>query len=79
MSGIREECGIFGIRTAEKKPLAHLAAAGLTALQHRGQEAAGIAVETVTQWLTAHPDAMDRVIFNVFTERDRSYYEQNLR
>ena len=44
MSGIREECGIFGIRTAEKKPLAHLAAAGLTALQHRGQEAAGIAV-----------------------------------
>lgn len=44
-----------------------------------GQEAAGIAVETVTQWLMAHPDAMDRVIFNVFTERDRSYYEQNLR
>ena len=43
-----------------------------------GQEAAGIAAEAVTGWLTAHPDAMDRVIFNVFTERDRSYYEQIL-
>ncbi|MCR5179397.1 MAG: amidophosphoribosyltransferase [Lachnospiraceae bacterium] len=44
MQQINEECGIFGIRTVPAKPLAHTVAAGLTALQHRGQEAAGIAI-----------------------------------
>jgi len=40
--GLHEECGVFGIRTdaREAAPLAHL---GLYALQHRGQESAGIA------------------------------------
>ena len=40
--GMREECGVFGIRTedAPAAPLVHL---GLYALQHRGQESAGIA------------------------------------
>lgn len=40
--GLREECGVFGIRTEGRAaaPLAHL---GLYALQHRGQESAGIA------------------------------------
>ncbi len=40
--GLREECGVFGIRTegAAAAPLVHL---GLYALQHRGQESAGIA------------------------------------
>ncbi len=39
---LREECGVFGIRTrgAAVAPLVHL---GLYALQHRGQESAGIA------------------------------------
>ncbi len=38
---LREECGVFGIRTAEAAvPYVHL---GLYALQHRGQESAGIA------------------------------------
>ncbi len=37
----REECGVFGIRTeGAAAPLVHL---GLYALQHRGQESAGIA------------------------------------
>ena len=44
MEQIHEECGIFGIRTIKESPVAHVVAAGLTALQHRGQEAAGIAV-----------------------------------
>ncbi len=44
MRQFHEECGIFGLRTAHAGPLAHVVAAGLTALQHRGQEAAGIAV-----------------------------------
>jgi O-acetyl-ADP-ribose deacetylase (regulator of RNase III) len=43
------------------------------------ERASEIAVQTVTEWLTAHLGAMDRVIFNVFSDRDRSIYEQNLR
>ncbi len=37
-----EECGIFGIIGAQGQPASALAALGLHALQHRGQEAAGI-------------------------------------
>ncbi len=44
MEEIREECGVFGIWAPEKRHLAHVCVLGLTALQHRGQEAAGIAV-----------------------------------
>ena len=40
--------------------------------------AAQIAVQTVTDWLKAHPDALDRVVFNVFKDEDRRYYEQEL-
>ncbi len=38
--------------------------------------AAGIAVRTVEQWLDEHGGAVDRVIFNVFTDRDREIYER---
>ena len=41
--------------------------------------AAEIAVRTVKKWLSAHPGVMDRVIFNVFKEEDREYYEAELR
>ena len=44
MHEINEECGVFGIWSPEKKPLPYTVAIGLTALQHRGQEAAGMAV-----------------------------------
>ena len=37
--------------------------------------AAQIAVKTVRQWLSEHNGAMDRVIFNVFSDRDRTIYE----
>lgn len=40
------------------------------------QRAAEIATGTVKEWLTAHPDAMDRVVFNVFKDNDRRLYEQ---
>ena len=43
------------------------------------RRAAEIAVRTVTGWLSAHPDAVDRVIFNVFKDEDREYYETELR
>ena len=42
------------------------------------QKAAGIAVRTVTDWLDRHPGTMERVIFNVFKEEDKRYYEQEL-
>ena len=39
------------------------------------ERAAQIAVKTVEQWLEAHDGAMDRVIFNVFSDKDRMIYE----
>ena len=42
------------------------------------RKAAKIAVRTVTEWLNRHPDAVERVIFNVFKEEDKKYYEQEL-
>ena len=42
--GVHEECGIFGVTSPEKAPLAREVYYGLFALQHRGQESAGIAV-----------------------------------
>ena len=43
------------------------------------ERASEIAVLTVTEWLAKHPGQMDRIIFNVFSDRDRCIYEQNLR
>ena len=40
----REECGVIGVSTPNGDGIAQLAFFGLFALQHRGQEAAGIAV-----------------------------------
>ena len=42
------------------------------------QRAAQIAVQTVKNWLGANPGRIDRVIFNVFKEEDRRYYEELL-
>ena len=44
MSNIHEECGVFGIFTPENTDVAVDAYYGLHALQHRGQESAGIVV-----------------------------------
>ena len=43
-SGLREECGVFGIYDIEGNDVASTIYYGLFALQHRGQESAGIAV-----------------------------------
>ncbi len=40
------------------------------------QRAAEIAVKTVTDWLTAHPGSMERIIFTVFSDASRACYEQ---
>ena len=42
------------------------------------KRAAEIAVHTVKEWLEAHPGEVDRVIFNVFKDEDRRYYESEL-
>lgn len=42
------------------------------------KSAAEIAVQTVTAWLSEHPGAVDRVIFNVFKDEDKEYYEHLL-
>lgn len=41
---IHEECGVFGVYSQENRNVAHTVYYGLYALQHRGQESAGIAV-----------------------------------
>ena len=40
--------------------------------------AARIAVKTVREWLAAHAGPVERVIFNVFNDRDRALYEKEL-
>ena len=40
------------------------------------KRAAQIAVSTVDSWLSQHPSAMERVIFNVFKVEDKEYYEE---
>ncbi len=42
------------------------------------KRAARIAVQTVSEWLSLHDGQMDRVIFNVFKDEDREYYEHLL-
>lgn len=43
------------------------------------KRAAEIAVSTVSNWLSQHPSAMERVIFNVFKDEDKTYYEELIR
>ncbi|MBQ6503400.1 MAG: protein-ADP-ribose hydrolase [Flexilinea sp.] len=40
------------------------------------KRAAEIAVETSEKWLADNPGSMGRVIFNVFKDEDKEYYEQ---
>jgi amidophosphoribosyltransferase len=61
-----EECGVFGIITAGRDTAAADAYLGLFALQHRGQEAAGIAVSDGKS-LTVVKDV--GLVTQVFTER----------
>ena len=42
------------------------------------RKAAQIAVQTVQEWMKAYPEDIDRVIFNVFKDEDKQYYEELL-
>ena len=61
---IHEECGVFGIFASENKDVAALTYYGLYALQHRGQEGCGIAVND-DGVITYHKDV--GLVQDVFT------------
>ena len=42
------------------------------------ERACRIAVGTVSEWLSSHEGAVDKVIFNVFSDRNRELYEHIL-
>ena len=42
------------------------------------KRAAEIAVSSVIQWLTDHPDTMEKIVFNVFGDEDKYCYEKIL-
>ena len=42
------------------------------------ERASEIAVAAVREWLSQHEADMDRVIFNVFNDKDKAIYERNL-
>jgi amidophosphoribosyltransferase len=60
----RDECGVLGVSTPHGEGVANLAFFGLFALQHRGQEAAGIAVSDGTR---ARVHKEPGLVANVFT------------
>jgi amidophosphoribosyltransferase len=59
----KEACGVFGVRDAHQ-PVAHLTYLGLFALQHRGQESAGIAVSDGTKILVDKDMGLVSAIFD---------------
>ncbi len=44
MTGLHEECGVFGVYSPQTADVAAMTYAALYALQHRGQESCGIVV-----------------------------------
>lgn len=66
---LREECGVFGIYDNDQLDVARLTYYGLYALQHRGQESAGIAVNDKGTILYHKdmglvPEIFDEVVLN---------------
>lgn len=66
---LKEECGVFGIFNNDKFDVARLTYHGLYALQHRGQESAGIAVNdegTIVQHkdMGLVPEIFNEVVLN---------------
>ena len=61
---LHEECGVFGVYSKERAALAELCYFGLYALQHRGQESAGIVINDDGVF-TSHKDT--GLVGEVFT------------
>ena len=71
---VRDACGVFGVY-APGQPVAHLAYLGLYALQHRGQESAGIAASD-GEMITVIKDM--GLVSQVFNERNLAPLEGHL-
>jgi amidophosphoribosyltransferase len=61
----REACGVFGV-WAEGANVAHLTFDGLYALQHRGQESAGMAVSNGTEMMVVKDMGLVTNVFNEY-------------
>ncbi|MCZ7628088.1 MAG: class II glutamine amidotransferase [Microthrixaceae bacterium] len=70
----REACGVFAVY-APGKPVAHLTYLGIYALQHRGQESAGIAASD-GEHMTVVKDM--GLVSNVFDDRTLAALDGNL-
>lgn len=60
---LKEACGVFGIY-APGQPVAHLTYLGLFALQHRGQEAAGMSVSDGSEVITVKDNGLVSSVFD---------------
>ncbi len=60
---LKEACGVFGVY-APGQPVAHLTFLGLYALQHRGQEAAGMAVSDGDTLTVVKDQGLVSTVFN---------------
>ena len=69
-SGVHEECGIFGVISEQKSSLAREVYYGLFALQHRGQESAGIAVNVPDRRIAYYKNM--GLVNEVFSEEELS-------
>ena len=76
MTHIHEECGVFGIYSSRKSDLAALAYYALFALQHRGQESAGIAVNDDGVFRAVKGEGLVSEVFG--DEKLRSLAEGNI-
>lgn len=43
-----------------------------------GGRAAQIAIKSVSDWMDVHGEHMDRIVFNVYLDKDKEYYEEIL-
>ena len=71
MSGLHEECGVFGVFSEEPTDAAKIAYYGLYALQHRGQESCGIVVNE-DGLFRSHKDL--GLVHEVFTGQELSAF-----
>ena len=60
---VHEECGVFAVSTPHGEGIAQLAFFGLFALQHRGQDAAGIVTMLDTKCFMQKSRGMVRDVF----------------
>ena len=68
--GVHEECGIYGVTSSSVAPLAREVYYGLFALQHRGQESAGIAVNVSDRKIAYYKNM--GLVNEVFSEEELS-------